>query len=102
MSIDFAFSAMAARSDDSPALWRRPFLKWLDGIEAGWAIPLLLVGFVAIWMALLSIPYLKGHLPPDALEHWMLGRIFESVSLKHPPLMGWVARAWSTAFPLAD
>src|SRR5258706_3582515 len=28
---------MAARSDISPARWRRPFLSWLDGIEAGWA-----------------------------------------------------------------
>src|SRR5258706_567767 len=33
---------MAARSDNSPARWRRPFLSWLDGVEAGWAIPLLL------------------------------------------------------------
>src|ERR1700730_11807285 len=102
MSIDFAFSAMAARSDDSPALWRRPFLKWRDGIEAGWAIPLLLVGFVAIWMAFLSIAYLNGDLHPDALETWTLGRSFEWGYLKHPPLMGWVARAWTTAFPLAD
>jgi 4-amino-4-deoxy-L-arabinose transferase-like glycosyltransferase len=102
MSIDFAFSAMAARSDDSPALWRRPFLKWLDGIEAGWAIPLLLAAFVAIWMAFLSIAYLNGDLHPDALETWTLGRSFEWGYQKHPPLMGWVARAWTTVFPLAD
>jgi len=36
-----AFSAMAARSDVAPARWRKPFLNWMDGVEAGWAIPLL-------------------------------------------------------------
>jgi len=41
-----AFSAMAARSDIAPARWRKPFLNWMDGIEAGWAIPLLLIGFI--------------------------------------------------------
>jgi hypothetical protein len=46
---------MAARSDISPARWRRPFLNWLGGIEAGWAIPLLLTGFVSVWMAYLEI-----------------------------------------------
>src|SRR5437870_11905903 len=39
------FAPMAARSAAAPARWRRPFLVWLDGIEAGWAIPLLIVGF---------------------------------------------------------
>ena len=60
MPIDFAFSGMAARSDISPARWRKPFLIWLDGIEAGWAVPLLLVGFVAVWMAFLTIAYFGG------------------------------------------
>lgn len=102
MPIDFAFSAMAARADNAPARWRRPFLRWLDGIEAGWAIPLLLVGFVAIWMAFLSIAYLSGDLHPDGLETWTLGRRFEWGNPKHPPLMGWVARAWTSVFPLTD
>jgi hypothetical protein len=39
--IDFASADMAARSDISPARWRRPFWIWFDDIEAGWAIPLL-------------------------------------------------------------
>ena len=77
MPIDFSFSDMAARSDISPARWRRPFLSWLDGIEAGWAIPLLLAGFVAVWMAFLVIAYLCGDLHPDVLETWTLGRRFE-------------------------
>jgi 4-amino-4-deoxy-L-arabinose transferase-like glycosyltransferase len=93
---------MAARSDAAPALWRRPFLKWLDGIEAGWAVPLLLVGFVAIWMAYLTIAYLGGDLHPDALEAWTLGRSFEWGNPKHPPLMGWIARVWTSVFPLTD
>jgi hypothetical protein len=86
----------------APAGWRRPFLKWLDGIEAGWGVPLLLVAFVAIWMAYLTIAYLCGDLHPDALEAWTLGRTFEWGNPKHPPLMGWVARIWTSLFPLTD
>jgi len=93
---------MAAHSDISPARWRRPFLIWLDGIEAGWAVPLLLAGFVAIWMAFLVIAYFCGDLHPDVLETWTLGRTFEWGSSKHPPLMGWVARAWTSVFPLTN
>src|SRR6266436_3690305 len=93
---------MAARSDVSPARWRRPFLSWLDGIEAGWAIPLLLIGFTAVWLAVLTIAYLDGDLHPDVLETWTLGRTFEWGCSKHPPLMGWVARAWTSVFPLTN
>jgi 4-amino-4-deoxy-L-arabinose transferase-like glycosyltransferase len=97
-----AFSEMAARSEISPARWRRPFLIWMDGIEAGWAIPLLLIGFVAIWQAFLVIAYLGGDLHPDVLETWTLGRSIEWGYAKHPPLMGWVARAWTSVFPLSN
>jgi 4-amino-4-deoxy-L-arabinose transferase-like glycosyltransferase len=100
--MDFSFSAMAARSDDAPAAWRRPFIRWLDGIEKGWAVPLLLLGFVAAWMAFLGIAYLAGGLHPDTLETWTLGRNFEWGNPKHPPLMGWIARAWTSVFPLTD
>jgi hypothetical protein len=93
---------MAARSDGAPTRWRRPFLNWLDGIEAGWAVPLLLAGFVAIWMAFLSIAYLGCDLHPDVLETWTLGRTFGWGYSKHPPLMGWVARAWTSVFPLTN
>ncbi len=97
-----AFSEMAARSEISPARWRRPFLSWLDGIEAGWAIPLLLIGFVAVWLAFLVIAYLGGDLHPDVLETWTLGRSMEWGYSKHPPLMGWIARAWTSVFPLSN
>jgi 4-amino-4-deoxy-L-arabinose transferase-like glycosyltransferase len=102
LPVDFAFSAMAARSDTSPARWRRPFLSWLDGIEAGWAIPLLLIGFTAVWLAFLIIAYLDGDLHPDVLETWTIGRTFGWGCSKHPPLMGWVARAWTSTFPLTN
>ena len=102
MPVDFAFSAMAARSDISPARWRRPFLSWLDGIEAGWAIPVLLIGFTAVWLAFLTIAYLDGDLHPDVLETWTIGRTFAWGCSKHPPLMGWVARAWTSIFPLTN
>ncbi|HLZ06029.1 MAG TPA: glycosyltransferase family 39 protein [Bradyrhizobium sp.] len=74
----------------------------MDGIEAGWAIPLLLIGFVAVWQAFLSIAYFNGDLHPDVLETWTLGRSLEWGSSKHPPLMGWVARAWTSIFPLSN
>src|SRR5258707_12382808 len=93
---------MAARSDISPARWRRPFLSWLDGIEAGWAVPLLLVGFAAVWMAFWAIACLGGDLHPDVLETWTLGRTFEWGFSKHPPVRGWVAREWTSVFPLTN
>jgi 4-amino-4-deoxy-L-arabinose transferase-like glycosyltransferase len=74
----------------------------MDGIEAGWAIPLLLIGFVAVWLAFLVIAYLGGDLHPDVLETWTLGRSIEWGYSKHPPLMGWVARAWTSVFPLSN
>jgi hypothetical protein len=55
LSYDSAFSAMAEQSDRDPAAWRRPFLTCLDGIERGWALPLLLACFVAIWTLYLCI-----------------------------------------------
>ena len=82
--------------------WRSPFLIWIDGVEEGWAIPCLVVGFVALWMAYLSIAYIGGDLHQDVLETWTLGRSFDWGSSKHPPLMGWVARAWTSVFPLTE
>jgi len=95
-------SALAARSENSPARWRRPFLRWLDGVEAGWGIPLLLIGFVVIWQVFLAIAYYDGDLHPDVLETWSYGRSIEWGYIKHPPLMGWVARAWTSIFPLTN
>ena len=101
VNLDF-FEAMAERSDAAPARWRRPFLTWLDGIEKGWGIPVLIVGFAVAWMLFLMIAYLNGDLHPDVLETWSLGRSFAWGNAKHPPLMGWVAYAWTLVFPLAD
>ncbi len=74
----------------------------MDGIEAGWAIPLLLLGFIATWQAFLAIAYIGGDLHPDVLETWTLGRSVEWGYSKHPPLMGWVARGWTSVFPLSN
>nr|WP_027567770.1 glycosyltransferase family 39 protein [Bradyrhizobium sp. URHA0013] len=100
--IDFAFQAMAERSDRAPARWRRPFLRWLDGVETGWAVPLLIAGFVAIWTLYLVVAYAGGGLHPDTLEAWTLGRHFAWGYPKHPPLTGWVAASWSAIFPLSE
>lgn len=93
---------MAERSDRAPARWRRPFLRWLDGVETGWAVPLLIACFVAIWTLYLAIAYAGGGLHPDTLEAWTLGRDFAWGYAKHPPLMGWVAAAWTSVFPASD
>jgi 4-amino-4-deoxy-L-arabinose transferase-like glycosyltransferase len=97
-----ALSRAAARAASSPAPWRRVFLDWMDGVEAGWAIPLLLIGFIAVWFGFLLIAYIDGDLHSDVLETWTLGRSLEWGYSKHPPLMGWVARAWSSVFPLTN
>lgn len=84
------------------ALWRRPFESWLDGVEAGWAIPAFIVTFVAVWITFLIVGYQNGDLHPDVLESWTLGRELAWGNPKHPPLIGWIARAWTSVFPLTD
>jgi 4-amino-4-deoxy-L-arabinose transferase-like glycosyltransferase len=74
----------------------------MDGVENGWAVPLLILGFVALWMAYLRIAYVGGDLHQDVLETWTLGRTFDWGSSKHPPLMAWTARAWTMVFPLTN
>lgn len=90
-----AFSQPASR-------WRRPFDRWLNGIESGWAIPAFLAIFVAVWMTFLIVGYQNGDLHPDVLESWTLGRELAWGNPKHPPLIGWIARAWTSIFPLTD
>jgi hypothetical protein len=74
----------------------------MDGVEAGWAIPLLLIGFIAVWLAFLMIAYQGGDLHSDVLETWTFGRGIEWGYSKHPPLMGWVARTWTSVLPLTN
>lgn len=99
MPVDFALHAMAAQSDLHPARWRRPFNRWLDAVETGWAVPVLLASFTSIWTLYLAIAYLGVGLHPDALEAWTLGRNFAWGYPKHPPLMGWVTAAWTAVLP---
>jgi hypothetical protein len=99
-----AYPATTAYVETCPARWRRGFLGWLAGAEAdaGWIIPGLLVGFIAVWLIYFSVAYVGGSLHPDVLETWTMGRSLEWGYSKHPPLMGWVARAWTSVFPLTD
>lgn len=101
MRLDY-FAVLAERAAMAPARWRRPFLAWLDGIERGWAIPLLIAAFAAAWWLFLVIAYQSGDLHADVLETWSLGREFAWGNAKHPPLMGWVAWLWTRIFPLTD
>ena len=100
--MSLAYPAFAARPKVAETHWRRPFLVWMDGIEAGWAVPLLLVGFVGVWFVYMVLAYFDGDLHSDILEAWTLGRNWDWGNAKHPPLMGWVARAWTTVLPLTN
>ena len=102
MCYSAADAATDSRARISAPDWRPPIQLWMDGVEAGWAVPLLLVGFVAVWQAFLSIAYVGGDLHPDVLETWTFGRSLDWGYPKHPPLMGWVARAWTSVFPLSN
>jgi 4-amino-4-deoxy-L-arabinose transferase-like glycosyltransferase len=97
-----AFSVVALRAELAPPRWRNWLSRWMDGVEAGWAVPLLLTGFVAVWLIFLMIAYVGGDLHSDVLETWTLGRSIEWGYSKHPPLMGWAARAWTIVFPLTN
>src|SRR5215470_953704 len=97
-----SFSVAALRAELSPPRWRDRLSSWMDGVEPGWAIPILLVGFVTVWQIFLMIAYVGGDLHSDVLETWTRGRSIEWGYTKHPPLMGWAARAWTSVFPLTD
>lgn len=75
---------------------------WLDGIETGWSIPALLLGFVALSTLIFCIACIHGNLHMDVLETWSVGRHLAWGFWKHPPLMGWVAHGWMDIFPLTD
>ncbi|UFZ01761.1 glycosyltransferase family 39 protein [Bradyrhizobium ontarionense] len=100
--MSLALPAIAIETTGSVARWRRGIASWIDAVEDGWAVPALIAGFVAAWMAYLSIAYVGGDLHQDVIETWSLGRSFDWGSSKHPPLMGWAARAWTTVFPLTS
>lgn len=76
--------------------------RWLDGVEAGWGVPLLLALFVAVWMTTLTLAYWNASLFPDALEAWSVGRSLGWGNAKHPPLMGWIALGWTSIFGVSD
>ncbi|BAM86535.1 conserved membrane hypothetical protein [Bradyrhizobium oligotrophicum S58] len=100
--MSLALPAIAIETNDLVARWRRALGIWIDAVEDGWAVPVLIAGFVAFWMAYFSIAYVGGDLHQDVIETWSLGRSFDWGSTKHPPLMGWAARAWTTVFPLTN
>ena len=100
--MSLALPAFAIETNDLVARWRRALGVWIDAVEDSWAVPLLIAGFVAFWMAYFSIAYVGGDLHQDVIETWSLGRSFDWGSAKHPPLMGWAARAWTTVFPLTN
>lgn len=75
---------------------------WLDDVDGGWGIPVLLAVFVALWTAFLAIAYLNADLHPDVIEAWTIGRALDWGGAKHPPLMGWITHAWTLVFPVRD
>ena len=100
--MSLAWPAIGIETNGSTPRWRRALAIWIDAVEDGWAVPALIAGFVAVWMIYFSIAYVGGDLHQDVIETWSLGRSFAWGSSKHPPLMGWAARAWTSAFPLTN
>jgi 4-amino-4-deoxy-L-arabinose transferase-like glycosyltransferase len=76
--------------------------SWLDRIETGYSIPVFLIAFAATWTVIFSVAYWNADLHMDVLETWSVGRVFAWGFWKHPPLMGWIAHAWSCVFPLTN
>ncbi|HEY4975010.1 MAG TPA: glycosyltransferase family 39 protein, partial [Steroidobacteraceae bacterium] len=74
----------------------------MDGVEAGWAIPLLLTGFIAVWLGFLAIAYFNADLHPDTLQAWSSGRSLQWGYARNPPLAAWLAHAWTLVFPLTN
>ncbi|MGJ4948356.1 glycosyltransferase family 39 protein [Bradyrhizobium sp. HKCCYLS20291] len=100
--MSLALPAIVIETGGSIARWRRALSAWIDAVDDCWTVSLLIVGFVAAWMAYFSIAYVGGDLHQDVIETWSLGRSFDWGSTKHPPLMSWVARAWTAVFPLTN
>jgi len=76
--------------------------RWLDGVEEGWGIPLLLAIFVVLWITFLVLAYQNADLHPDVIEAWIIGRTLDWSGAKHPPLMGWATHIWTLVFPVRD
>ncbi len=91
-----------ARSEGSTPRWRRPFQGWMDGVEAGWAIPVLLICFFAVWLAFAAIAFCTVDLHPDALDTWSSGRSLAWGYERHAPLAAWLTHGWASLFPLTN
>ncbi|MBK5959270.1 hypothetical protein CCR97_13780 [Rhodoplanes elegans] len=62
----------------------------------------IIVGYVALWTAVLTILKSAQTLHSDSTEAFAWGQTLAWGSGKHPPMVGWVARAWFSVFPTAD
>ncbi|GLH81622.1 membrane protein [Bradyrhizobium sp. SSBR45G] len=100
--MSLALPALVIEANSCVGRWRKTLMVWIDAVEDGWVVPALIAGFVAVWMIYFSLAYMGGDLHQDVIETWSLGRSFDWGSTKHPPLMGWAARAWTTVFPLTN
>jgi hypothetical protein len=77
---------------------RAGIARWLDEVETGWSIPIFILGFVAFATLIFNLAYAHANLHRDVLETWLVGRTLAWGFWKHPPLMGWVAHAWTDVF----
>lgn len=67
--------------------------------------PLLLgvvLGNALLWVAALAILKFAQVLHSDSTEAFAWGQTLAWGSGKHPPMAGWVARAWFSVFPTSD
>jgi 4-amino-4-deoxy-L-arabinose transferase-like glycosyltransferase len=81
---------------------KRQIEAWFDLERGGWAVPILLFLFVAVWTAFHAISHASVDLHPDQLEIYAWSRHPSTGYYKHPPLGALIATAWFSVFPAAD
>lgn len=75
--------------------------RWFDAAPGGRALWIFLALFVAVWTGFQIVSYASLDLHPDLLEVFAWSQN-PAAGYKHPPLVGLVAAAWFSIFPIAD
>lgn len=97
-------SALAVLIRLGPArrFFRRTAARLLHPQIGPWLLSAIVLGNAVLWTAVLAILKFAQVLHSDSTEAFAWGQTLEWGSGKHPPMVGWLARAWFTIFPTTD
>ncbi len=73
--------------------------QWMDATFNQASLWLLLLAYVLVWTAGLSVANTNLGPSGDMLENFVWGQTFAWGQLKHPPLVGWVTGFWFEVMP---